>query len=206
MSQSHCHENHQLLRQEQHPSSSDDVPSSEPNVELATLTLPSHCDSISAGATKNRPRKAAMLHATKDATSAFVSDDAERQAKVGVDGITGTASPCVHIQAVVDLEKLSHLAHATDDEFVLGLHREAKDHTFNPRDSKSNLHLELEKYDEAKQQQQQQQQDEEALPLLSNSIRSAPVSMPSGHNEREARFCTAGNSSFYGCSSGDGAS
>ena len=153
----------------------DDVPSSEPNVELATLTLPSYHlgDGDSDGS--NKPRKAVILHASKDTTSAFATD-AERPVKEVGPGLTGTASsPCVQIQAVVDLEKLSHLAHATDDEFVLGLHREANDHTFNPRDSKSNLRLELEKYDEV--EREQQQQDEEALPLLSTSIRSAPVSM-----------------------------
>lgn len=170
-----------------------DVPSSEPNVELATLTLPSyHRGDGGAGGsytTSSRPRKAVVLHASKDTTSAFATD-AERPVAEVRPGVTGTvSSPCVQIQAVVDLEKLSHLAHATDDEFVLGLHREANDHTFNPRDSKSNLRLELEKYDEEEKQQQQQQrqqQDEEALPLLSTSIRSAPVSMGGPMAERDS--------------------
>ena len=79
----------------------DDVPSSEnqPNVELATLTLPLHHlgDGDSDGS--NKPRKAVTLHASKDTTSAFATD-AERpppskKEEVGP-GVTGTvSSPCV---------------------------------------------------------------------------------------------------------------
>ena len=61
-------------------------------------------------------------HALEEAADAV--DTAERG--------SSPAESIAFIQAVVDLEKLRHLAHATDDEFVGGLHREANDHAFKP--------------------------------------------------------------------------
>lgn len=84
------------------------------HVELATLTVPS-----------SLPKKAAILHASKETTAALATESVEG----------GGIAEKAHIQAVVDLEKLSALARATDDEFVVGLHREATDHAFNPNDS-----------------------------------------------------------------------
>ena len=100
------------------------------HVELATLTIASsfldhhhHAD--------EHENDEAILHlhgaSAAETSAALIADQAE----------SGTSAPsaAAAIQAVVDLTVLSDLARASENEFVTGLHREAHDHHYNPRDS-----------------------------------------------------------------------
>jgi len=106
--------------------------SSSAHVELATLTVPDDSQ-LERGA-----KRQAILHVSKETTTALITDTADDAAASTAEG-GGAAvvddSNVTQIQAVIDLEKLGRLAHATEDEFVTGLHREANNHAFNPDDS-----------------------------------------------------------------------
>ena len=131
------------------------APAPSNNVELATLTLPDQTS-----------KKAVILHASKETTDAFTIDSVE----IGDASSAAAGSDKARIQAVVDLEKLSHLAHATDKEFVTGLHREANDHTFNPKDSLARMDSILE--------DEETFQDDRVSILISSSVRSIKRDVP----------------------------
>ena len=76
-------------------------------VELATLTVPDNNDDYS---DKCNNMQTVILHTSKETAYALEAADVDVEANTNA---------C--IQAVVDMEKLSQLAHATDDEFVGGL-------------------------------------------------------------------------------------
>mmetsp|Transcript_1071 Transcript_1071/g.1724 ORF Transcript_1071/g.1724 Transcript_1071/m.1724 type:complete len:664 (+) Transcript_1071:64-2055(+) len=100
---------------------SDFAPSSY--VEFATLTIPP----CVVNGKKEHHQGEVILNTSTETATALEIDAAEKG------GITDEAAAC--IQAVVDLTELSDLAFATENEFVVGLHRVANDRTFNPDDS-----------------------------------------------------------------------
>ena len=106
---------------------------SNTHVELATLTIASsfldHHHRVRHDDDHENDEATLHLHGASAAetSAALIADQAE----------AGTSAPSTTaaIQAVVDLTVLSDLARAKEDEFVIGLHREAHDHHYNPRDS-----------------------------------------------------------------------
>lgn len=103
------------------------------HVELATLTIASsfldHHHQVRHDDDHENDEATLHLHCASAAetSAALIADQAE--AGKSAPSTTGA------IQAVVDLTVLSDLARANEDEFVIGLHREAHDHHYNPRDS-----------------------------------------------------------------------
>jgi len=103
------------------------------NVELATLTIASsflhhHNHQIHHGDNESENYEATLhLHGASAAetSAALIAENAE----------AGASAPSAAAIVVVDLTVLSDLARAREDEFVIGLHREAHDQHFNPRDS-----------------------------------------------------------------------
>mmetsp|Transcript_35911 Transcript_35911/g.54588 ORF Transcript_35911/g.54588 Transcript_35911/m.54588 type:complete len:659 (-) Transcript_35911:84-2060(-) len=92
-------------------------------VELATLTIPP----CVVNGKKEHHQGEVILNTSTETATALEIDAVEKG------GIADENTAC--IQAVVDLTELSDLAFATENEFVVGLHREANHHTFNPDDS-----------------------------------------------------------------------
>jgi hypothetical protein len=112
---------------------SDDASVGSTNVELATLTIASsflhhHNHQIHHGENESENYEATLhLHGASAAetSAALIAENAE----------AGASAPSAAAIVVVDLTVLSDLARAREDEFVIGLHREAHDQHFNPRDS-----------------------------------------------------------------------
>lgn len=107
------------------------------HVELATLLVPA--SALDAGIiapadgdADNHVVTLQVSHETREdvlgsTTSLRHGDTATGSTPTGGTGTTGTC-----IQAVVDLTKLSELVDVTEDEFVVGLHREANELPFSP--------------------------------------------------------------------------
>lgn len=112
------------------PAASDDTSvASTTHVELATLTIASSFLDHHHQVDHENDEATLHLHGSSAAeTSAALIAD---QAEAGTSAPSATAA----IQAVVDLTVLSDLARVNEDEFVIGLHREAHDHHYNPKDS-----------------------------------------------------------------------
>lgn len=118
------------------PADDTSVASATNVVELATLTIASsfldHHHQVRHDDDHERPRNdEATLHlhgaSAAETSAALIADQAEAG--------TSVPSATAAIQAVVDLTVLSDLARVKENEFVVGLHREAHDHHYNPRDS-----------------------------------------------------------------------
>ena len=89
----------------------------------------SNPNSVQDNDSSGKSKKAVILHASKETTHAL--EEAADAVDIAERG-SSPAESIAFIQAVVDLEKLRHLAHATNDEFVGGLYREVNDHAFKP--------------------------------------------------------------------------
>ena len=106
-------------------------------VDLATLVLPPNV--LDNPHDANHQQEAVLqLHgaAAAETSAALVGETIESGAGSKAGGISDTTTT---IQAVIDLPTLSELARTSEEEFVVGLHRVATDHHYNPADSSDSL-------------------------------------------------------------------